>query len=493
MKIANKISLSFFVTVLILVIVTISVVYVETKDFLQDAISAHLITTAESRVRHVETFLETQKDRIIQLSQSIVIRGFLSADKRDAAYKKHYNNTIKRLQGTEKIFKDVDEIFVLDVNGKIVASSNEREIGLDRSGNAYFLGGKLDSYIKDIYLSKATDEKSFAVSAPIMDEKTGNLLGVVVARIGLDLLEKITTDNAGLGKTGEIFLVNQYGYVITPLRFIKETFLIRKIDSEDMKKALSHIKRNSDKPFAHYPFLYKDYRGVRVFGMHQHIAGIKGVLFAKIDEKEVMAPLLRLKILFASAVVIILLIAWLLGSVIARFIVGPIHELHKGTEIVGSGDLNYEVGTQSNDEIGQLSRAFDKMTENLRETSVSKDYVNNIIETMTGSLVVMDSKGIITDVNRATCDLLGYPEEELIGEDISLLFPEEEKIPLKGTQLEKLIKKGLLINYETYYVIKEGSKIPVLLSGAVMRNKEGDVTNIVCIAKDVTEEKGFKL
>ena len=225
MKIANKISLSFFVTVLILVIVTISVVYVETKDFLQDAISAHLITTAESRVRHVETFLETQKDRIIQLSQSIVIRGFLSADKRDAAYKKHYNNTIKRLQGTEKIFKDVDEIFVLDVNGKIVASSNEREIGLDRSGNAYFLGGKLDSYIKDIYLSKATDEKSFAVSAPIMDEKTGNLLGVVVARIGLDLLEKITTDNAGLGKTGEIFLVNQYGYVITPLRFIKETFL----------------------------------------------------------------------------------------------------------------------------------------------------------------------------------------------------------------------------------------------------------------------------
>ncbi len=45
-----------------------------------------------------------------------------------------------------------------------------------------------------------------------------------------------------------------------------------------------------------------------------------------------------------------------------RSIVRPLHALHKGTEIIGEGDLDYKVATNAKDEIGQLSRAFDEMT-----------------------------------------------------------------------------------------------------------------------------------
>ena len=46
----------------------------------------------------------------------------------------------------------------------------------------------------------------------------------------------------------------------------------------------------------------------------------------------------------------------------------PIADLHKGVEIVGAGNLDYRVGIEREDEIGQLSRAFDRMTQNLRQT-----------------------------------------------------------------------------------------------------------------------------
>jgi len=53
---------------------------------------------------------------------------------------------------------------------------------------------------------------------------------------------------------------------------------------------------------------------------------------------------------------------------IYRSVVKPIRKLHEGTEIIGAGNLNYRVGTIAKDEVGQLSRSFDEMTIQLKET-----------------------------------------------------------------------------------------------------------------------------
>ncbi len=53
---------------------------------------------------------------------------------------------------------------------------------------------------------------------------------------------------------------------------------------------------------------------------------------------------------------------------LTRIIVNPIAKLTKGTEIIESGNLDYRVGLNSKDEIGQLSNAFDKMTSKLKES-----------------------------------------------------------------------------------------------------------------------------
>ena len=51
----------------------------------------------------------------------------------------------------------------------------------------------------------------------------------------------------------------------------------------------------------------------------------------------------------------------------------PIAKLQEGTQIIGAGNLDYKLGTTRKDEIGQLSSAFDQMTERLKKTTVSLD------------------------------------------------------------------------------------------------------------------------
>jgi len=84
------------------------------------------------------------------------------------------------------------------------------------------------------------------------------------------------------------------------------------------------------------------------------------------------------QVLFITASLVTLLAAVVVFFV-TRSIVKPLHALHRGTEIIGQGNLDYKVGTDAKDEIGQLSRAFDQMTGNLRKTTTSIDNLNKEI------------------------------------------------------------------------------------------------------------------
>jgi len=58
---------------------------------------------------------------------------------------------------------------------------------------------------------------------------------------------------------------------------------------------------------------------------------------------------------------------------IMRSLVKPIDGLRRGTERVGAGDLDFRIGTNRDDEIGQVSRSFDAMAERLKLITVSRD------------------------------------------------------------------------------------------------------------------------
>ena len=488
MKIVNKISLSFLITAFVLTSIAVPILYLTSKNKLEELILNQLLMVAESRSSHIVTYLESNREAIVQLSKSVVIKRLLLTSQSNKDYKQRFNDVMGRLKKTSQVGKYVFGICVIDTNGIIIASSVSEETGKDKSKEKFFLSAKKgeDSFIKDVYICALGKQKSLGFSAPIKD-KDNRLLGVVYMRFLMTAIGDITVNRTGMGKTGEIYLVNKYGLIITPLRFKKNTFLKERVDTINFKKYLTHkTKRHmtEEKRIS----VFTNYSGIRVLGTHEYIPGVQWCLLAEINEKEALAPLAKIKILFFILMIIIPATGYLIGFFISRAITRSIHRLREGIEIIGRGNLDYKVGTDAKDEVGQLSRTFDEMTRELKQTTVSRNYVDNIIGSMVDALVVTTPEGKIKTANGAACELLGYKQEELIGQNVNLMFVEKE-LPFKGVKLEKLIKDGYLTNYEIKCKTKDGRKIFVLFSGAVMRDKDENIISIVCVAKDITEHK----
>jgi len=161
---------------------------------------------------------------------------------------------------------------------------------------------------------------------------------------------------------------------------------------------------------------------------------------------------------------------------------------------MASGNLHAK-GTQSErgDDLDGIISGLNMLGEELFASTVSRAYVDNIFNSMIDMLIVVNPDTSIQTVNEATLALLGYPEDELIGKPLGIIFAVEEdegeKDLFKRSGIQDLIQKGSMRNIEKTCVRKDGRKIPVLFSGAVMRDDEGQIQGIVCVARDITERK----
>ena len=75
--------------------------------------------------------------------------------------------------------------------------------------------------------------------------------------------------------------------------------------------------------------------------------------------------------------------------------------------------------------------------DNLLKTSISRNYLDDILTSMIDTLIVVPPDATIQRVNQATCNLLGYAKNELIGQPIGSIFAED------NPDIEDLIQKAL--------------------------------------------------
>jgi signal transduction histidine kinase/DNA-binding response OmpR family regulator len=120
------------------------------------------------------------------------------------------------------------------------------------------------------------------------------------------------------------------------------------------------------------------------------------------------------------------LILFLVGITIAYFLgiklVKPIEEISTAARKIAKGNFNINLNVGTNDELGRLAQDINNMCQQLRSTTVSRDYVSNIIDSMSDSLFVIDEKSEIVTINKALIKLLGYETSELIGQPANTLF-----------------------------------------------------------------------
>ncbi|HET98723.1 MAG TPA: PAS domain S-box protein [Desulfurivibrio alkaliphilus] len=142
-----------------------------------------------------------------------------------------------------------------------------------------------------------------------------------------------------------------------------------------------------------------------------------------------------------------------------------------------------------NDEINQLATSFWEMTQELEQTMVSRDYVDNIIKHMSSCLMVLSAELTLSKINDNTRELLGYGEEELLGEEISRFISADTAELFQSRGVERLARGQDVSNLEIGLLTKERREITVLFSASVMRNAEGQIDAVICVANNITERK----
>ena len=133
----------------------------------------------------------------------------------------------------------------------------------------------------------------------------------------------------------------------------------------------------------------------------------------------------------------------------------PIKALSKAAKAIGEGNFNFNIEYESSDELGRLAESFNTMSIQIKDTTVSRDIMDMIIDSMGSGVFVLDRKHRITRMNRKILDLLDFEESDLMSRSFHQITREvHEKIIEHDANVE-----GCLIE-EVEIDSKSGEAIP---------------------------------
>jgi PAS domain S-box-containing protein len=185
------------------------------------------------------------------------------------------------------------------------------------------------------------------------------------------------------------------------------------------------------------------------------------------------------------ATIISLIIAVSLTFFLYRSIANPLENLARAAQNIARGNLNDRIDYHSNNELGQLSKTFNHMAESLSRTTVSRDYVDSIIESMADLLIVTDQEYKITRVNSAGLLMMNRSEEEVLGRRAHFIFKNDQQAIFGDSSNKKLE----LVKGNTVIKKRGGADIPVSASKGKIKGRNDEVKGFVIVASDISSEK----
>ncbi|MDH5716538.1 MAG: EAL domain-containing protein [Spirochaetia bacterium] len=361
------------------------------------------------------------------------------------------------------------------------------------------------------------------IASPVFKNK--KLLGVLIFQVPIDKINNIMTANnnwkkEGLGDTGETYLVcedysmrnnsrflieNQENYfntikkteisnnVINLIKKHNTTILFQTVFTEGVKDALSGKSGTK---------IMNDYRNIPVLASYAPVKyfDVNCAIIASIETSEAFSPIedFRNWLFFLGLFLIIPTV--LTSYYFSRKIAYPILKLSQAIKKITKGEIPEKILIKTNDEIESLSESFNEMIDKLNKTTVSRDYLDDILTSMTDILIIIsvenskkdayEPKAIIEKINQSAIKSLGYKEKEIIGKPIDKICASDlDKQLFKGKSLIEILKKGKLKTEERILLRKNKEKMPVLFSATVMNRPDKINETIVCVAQDLTTYK----
>ncbi len=223
-------------------------------------------------------------------------------------------------------------------------------------------------------------------------------------------------------------------------------------------------------------------------------------------------------ILFGALIILNLLF-------INKSILNSLYKFQRSTEIIGSGNLNYTIKIERNDEIGILSNAFNKMVVNLKNTMATRDELEIQVEERTKELkldiierkqaeemlaeekerlavtlrsigdgvITTDIEGKIVLINKVAEELTGWTHSEAKGLPLTTAFNIIHEITRKPLEnpVELVLSSGKQIELanNTILVSRDKTERIIADSGSPIKDKDNTTIGVVLVFRDMTEKR----
>jgi GAF domain-containing protein/HAMP domain-containing protein len=325
---------------------------------------AQLESVATLKEAEIQAWLDDlQNDLITAMTVqqvSVKIRALLEGESPDltvdASLKTDFRNTLRQT----KRFK---ELFLINRQGQVILSSERSQTsqaGADYSNEAVFKQGLEGPFIQAPKIDfPSPGQTSIIVARPIPNLQ-GQRIGIIAGLASLEDLNAVMRERAGLGETGETYLVGPDYTMLTESRFEGYTAGETYASTQGTSAALQNHLNGSG--------MYDDYRDVPIIGVYHWLPDLQVALLAEQDQSEAFHT--TYSMLGIVGFVALGAVALAVGAslFVTRGISEPLANLTQTTAQIAAGKLTLNARVEQEDEIGALAQAFNNMTAQLRHT-----------------------------------------------------------------------------------------------------------------------------
>lgn len=305
-------------SLLVMVIYTVGQIKIAKQENLKQ-----ISQRVHSQERLIDYWMAERSDDVRRLSK---LENFRISDEQQM---KHALTLIQ--QGSNNF----DSLSYIDKDGLFKISTLSSGITYpSASGQPYFhaaLAGK--EYISDVVIGRNSNVPIINFSAPIFDY-AGNFQGLILGSVKIATLQTLLRDN-WFGETGEVYLVNQEGTLLTEPRNLNSLInmglttdtAIMKLKITDDALRNIHLGQSGTATWINYP-------GQQVLGSYLNVPEHGWTLIGKINEEEVLVPIYRQLALMAGGTLFLIFLILPLATLITNWLKSPIDWLIKQSELI---------------------------------------------------------------------------------------------------------------------------------------------------------------
>ena len=393
-------------------------------------------------------------------------------------------------------------------NGNVVVSTLSDETGLNVSNEPYFIHGSLGVYVQNPHISDYLQKPIIRISLPIQTPENRRKF-VLTVRIKTDKITQIVQRGTDTNSSVDVYLVNRSKQVIVPPRFHTNVAILQDtIHSQFIEQCIQGQSGSGAE---------KNYRGISVISSYTWLADQQLCLIVEKERREAYSDIRRFTWNVILSACLTLILALILSKHLSKLISKPVLRLLRPVEMFGKGQRNLPIENHTNDEIGSLSLAFNKMMinlstsmeeteraaeENLRlfqeaetqkkEIETERALITKLLDTSSSLIIVLDRQGRIIQHNKMVETVTGWRYDDIHGK----VFTEFKKAPelsvLQIQSVEELIGGGFPNYFEQDFHFHSGSISHIAWSSDAVFDEFGQVEFVISVGTDITELKNVE-